>query len=60
MDELIVGFGPVGPGYVLIFSNAVPSLGETKLFKLNYIKAFLIGKIPFDYNSLNPRTWMSI
>ncbi len=57
--ELIVGFGPVGPGYVFILSKALPSLGETKLFKLNEINAFFTGKIPTDYNSLNPRTLIS-
>lgn len=44
----MVGFGPAGPGWVLIFSIAVAQSGGTKLFKLKVIKAFLTGNIPTD------------
>jgi hypothetical protein len=60
IEELIVGLAPVGPGCVLMFSRAVPSFGETRLFKLNCINAFLTGKIPPDYKFLRPRTSISI
>lgn len=48
INEFIVGFGPVGPGWVLILSRARPSFGATRLFKLKITKAFLTGKIPTD------------
>jgi hypothetical protein len=45
---LIVGLAPGAFGYVLIFSKAVPSDGDTKLFRLKTIKAFFTGSIPTD------------
>lgn len=57
---LIVGSGPGADGYVLIFSKAVPSSGGTKLFRLKTTNPFLTGRIPTDYKSLNPKTFIVI
>jgi hypothetical protein len=55
----IVGSAPAGPGYVLMFSIFLAQFGGTKLLRLNYIKAFLTGKIPTDYKPLSPRIEIS-
>jgi len=44
---LIVGFGPGAEGCVFIFYKADEFAG-TRLLILNWIKAFLIGRIPGD------------
>jgi hypothetical protein len=59
MRVLMVGLAPGEFGCVWMFAMALPSSGGIKLFRLNTMKAFLTGRMPADYKSLNPRILMS-
>ena len=57
---LILGFGPVSRGLVMMFDTALAFSGGRRDLRLNFTKGFFTGIKPNDYRLRRPRQLISM